>query len=57
MYAMLLLAVNGHLAVLQWARSQDPPCDWNIDVCSSAAENDSLVYNIIHILAFPPLMR
>ena len=35
-------AENGHLDVLLWARSQDPPCDSNARVCCHAAENGHL---------------
>ena len=31
------IACSGHLDVLQWARAQDPPCDWDEYVCSNAA--------------------
>ena len=30
-------AENGDLDVLKWARAQDPPCDWDAEVCSNAA--------------------
>ena len=33
------IACSGHLDVLQWARAQDPPCDWDEYVCSEAAKN------------------
>ncbi len=36
---------SGQLHVVQWLRSQDPPCPWNDETCSSAAENGH-----IHIL-------
>ena len=32
-------ARNGHLEVLRWLRSQDPPCPWDVDTCTAAAEN------------------
>jgi len=32
------IANNGHLDVLQWARVQNPPCDWNDDVCRYATK-------------------
>ena len=35
-------AWNGHLDVLQWARAQDPPCDWDKYVYFKAAENGRL---------------
>ncbi len=35
-------AYGGHIEVLQWARSQDPPCPWDEDVCRYAAENGHL---------------
>ena len=28
--------------MLQWTRSQDPPCDWDEYVCSNAAQNGHL---------------
>jgi hypothetical protein len=30
-------AVHGHLDLLKWLRSQDPPCPWTEDVCKYAA--------------------
>ena len=33
------VALNGHLNVLQWARAQDPPCAWDVKVCSNAVRN------------------
>jgi hypothetical protein len=30
-------AKNGHLPVLQWARSQPEPCLWDADACCYAA--------------------
>jgi hypothetical protein len=35
-------AENGHVGVLQWARSQEPPCPWDSTTCSYAARNDHL---------------
>ena len=32
------MANGGHIEVLQWARSQDPPCPWDVWVCRNAAE-------------------
>ena len=32
------IANNGHLNVLKWARVQNPPCDWNDDVCRYATK-------------------
>ncbi len=31
--------MNGHLDVLQWARAQSPPYDWDEIVSPKAAEN------------------
>ena len=31
-------ALAGHLAVLQWARAQDPPCPWDEGTCAKAAK-------------------
>ena len=36
------IAYSGHLDVLQWARAQDPPCDWDEYVCSFAADSGYL---------------
>ena len=36
------IADCGHLDVLQWARAQSPPCDWDTTVCYSAAKNGHL---------------
>ena len=33
-------ARNGHLGVLQWARVQNPPCEWDADTCASAADEE-----------------
>lgn len=30
-------ALMGHLHILKWLRSQDPPCPWDATVCQSAA--------------------
>jgi hypothetical protein len=35
-------AQSGHLALLQWARQQDPPCPWNKSTCSAAAAGGQL---------------
>jgi hypothetical protein len=35
-------AANGHLDVLRWLRTQDPPCPWNEWVCCYAAQNGHL---------------
>ena len=35
-------AENGHLDVLQWARTQDPPCAWDVGVCRYAAGDGHL---------------
>jgi len=35
-------ARNGHLDVLKWLRSRDPPCPWNEWTCLRAAENGHL---------------
>ena len=35
-------ADGGHIDVLQWARSQDPPCPWDEYVCRYAAMNGHL---------------
>jgi hypothetical protein len=35
-------SLNGHLHVLQWLRSQDPPCPWGSDTCARAARNAHL---------------
>jgi hypothetical protein len=35
-------AEGGHLEVLQWLRSQDPPCDWSAEVCACAAADGHL---------------
>ena len=43
------IAYSGHLDVLQWARAQDPQCDWNADVCSDAALKGHL-----HVLKWAP---
>ncbi len=32
----------GHVHILQWLRSQDPPCPWNENTCSFAAGNGHL---------------
>ena len=32
-------AAGGHLHILQWARSQSPPCPWNEWACRLAAEH------------------
>ena len=34
--------MGGHLNVLQWLRSQDPPCPWDKYACSGAAERGHL---------------
>ncbi|QDZ24156.1 ubiquitin-like protease domain-containing protein [Chloropicon primus] len=36
------LDCRGHLHVLQWARSQGPPCDWNEETCWKAARGGHL---------------
>ena len=33
---------NGHLEILQWLRSQDPPCPWTEVFCLIAAQNGHL---------------
>ena len=38
MFAVRLLA-EGHLHILQWARSQTPPCPWNAWTCAYTAQN------------------
>lgn len=38
----LFWVVNGHLQVLQWARSQDPPCPWKEWTCTEAAAHGHL---------------
>jgi hypothetical protein len=35
-------AKNGHLEVLKWLRSQDPPCPWDKWTCTWAAKNGDL---------------
>jgi len=35
-------AFGGHLAVLRWAREQDPPCPWSSYTCSQAAKAGQL---------------
>jgi len=35
-------ARQGHMQLLMWARSQNPPCFWNEDVCKFAAHNGRL---------------
>lgn len=35
-------AHSGNLALLQWARQQDPPCSWNKSTCSAAAAGGQL---------------
>merc|ERR1711907_284901 len=35
-------AEGGHLEVLKWARSQDPPCPWNKWTCEGAAKGGHL---------------
>ena len=35
-------ASGGHLAVLQWARAQQPPCPWDALTCTAAAEGGHL---------------
>ncbi|GBF94231.1 hypothetical protein Rsub_06501 [Raphidocelis subcapitata] len=35
-------AANGHLAVLQWARAQQPPCPWDERTCTAAAQSGHL---------------
>jgi hypothetical protein len=37
MYACCGAASDGHLHVLQWLRSQDPPCPWDREKCRSHA--------------------
>jgi hypothetical protein len=39
---LLLIHLYGFLDVLKWLRAQDPPCAWNANVCSNAAENGHL---------------
>ena len=36
-YACSRAAMGGHLNVLQWLRSQNPPCVWDECACSGAA--------------------
>jgi hypothetical protein len=31
-------ARHGNLAMLQWARAQQPPCPWDEETCAAAAE-------------------
>jgi hypothetical protein len=38
----LAASAGGSLEVLQWLRSQNPPCPWNAGVCSGAAENGQM---------------
>ena len=33
---------NGNLEILQWLRSQNPPCFWNEETCAIAARNGHL---------------
>ena len=35
-------AEGGHLDVLKWVRSQDPPCPWDEGTCQEAAEGGHL---------------
>lgn len=35
---------GGLLAVLQWLRSQNPPCPWDARTFSAAVENGKLAY-------------
>jgi len=35
-------AERGHLEVLKWLRSQDPPCPWDYLTCHKAAERGHL---------------
>ena len=42
-YACAYAADNGHIHVLQWLRSQDPPCPWNVFTCAYAAREGQLV--------------
>jgi len=35
-------AKGGHLHVLQWAHSQDPPCPWDEETCWKAAKGGHL---------------
>lgn len=35
-------AQEGHLDVLKWARSTEPPCAWDEETCAMAAMNGRL---------------
>ena len=37
-----MAAEGGHLNVLKWVRSQDPPCPWDRGACSEAAKGGRL---------------
>ena len=41
-YTCEVAAQNGHLAVLQWVRAQDPPYPWTSRVCTEAAKGGHL---------------
>ena len=49
-------AVNGQLAVVQWAREQaDPPCPWNERTCAGAALGGHLAGGVrVHSLNNAP---
>lgn len=34
-------AAKGNLEILQWARAQDPPCQWDRTKCSELAKKGS----------------
>ena len=36
-YSCAWAAAGGHLALLRWARAQDPPCPWDKETCALAA--------------------
>jgi len=35
-------AERGDIAMLQWARAQEPPCPWSSAVCIAAAQNGNM---------------
>jgi hypothetical protein len=41
-YTCSFAAKNGHLDVLKWLRSQDPPCPWSEYTCTHTAQNGHL---------------
>ncbi|GBF95160.1 hypothetical protein Rsub_07744 [Raphidocelis subcapitata] len=41
-WACCRAAANGDLAMLQWARTQEPPCPWDEGTCSFAAYSGHL---------------